>query len=339
MNSPRVFVVTGASGGVGRAVVRKLAERGAAIGLLARGTDGLQGAKQEIERRGGQALVLPTEVSDHEAIEAAATAVEDAFGPIDVWINNAMVSMYAPFMQMAPEEFQHIVDVTLMGYVHGTRSALARMIPRNRGVIIQVGSALAFRSIPLQSAYCACKHAIVGFTESIRCELIHDDIDVRVSMVHLPGVNTTQFAWTRNRMPKEIGPTGAYYQPEVAADAIVWAVDHERRQLLVGYPTVQANVGEKLAPGLLDKYLAHNAWEGAERDEAADPDRDDNFWEPVAGDHGSHGPFGDAARTRSAQLWATTHRKPLLTALASAGVLAGLFRLAGASSSRHEARR
>jgi short-subunit dehydrogenase len=316
----KVFVVTGASGGVGRAVVRKLAERGAHVGLLARGRDGLEGAKRDVEDRGGRALVLPTDVSNPDQVEDAAQAVERELGPIDVWVNNAMVSMYSPFMKMTPDEFRHIVDVTLMGYVYGTQSALKRMIPRDRGIIIQVGSALAFRSIPLQSAYCASKHAIEGFTESVRSELIHQKVNVRVSMVHLPGVNTTQFTWTKNKMRHKVRPTGPIYQPEVAADGIIWTIDNERRQLMIGYPTVQAVVGEKFIPGLLDKYLAHAAWEGAELPEPADPDHKDNFWQPLPGDHGSHGPFDAKAHRNSVQLWASKHREELLATLAAVGI-------------------
>jgi short-subunit dehydrogenase len=316
----KVFVVTGASGGVGRAVVRKLAARGAHIGLLARGRDALEGTKREVEQLGGRGLVLPTDVSKDDQVEAAAEAVEREFGPIDCWVNNAMVSMYSPFMKMTPDEFRHIVDVTLMGYVFGTQSALKRMIPRDRGVIIQVGSALAFRSIPLQSAYCACKHAIEGFTESVRSELMHEKINIRVSMVHLPGVNTTQFTWTKNKMPHKVRPTGPIYQPEVAAEGIVWTIDNERRQLMIGYPTVEAVVGEKFIPGVLDKYLAHAAWEGAELPAPADPNHRDNFWEPLPGDHGSHGPFDAQAHRHSTQLWATTHRTGLLATLAGVGI-------------------
>lgn len=315
----RVVVVTGASGGVGRAVVRVLGRQGAKIGLLARGRDGLEGAKRDVEQGGGMGLVLPTDVSRPEQVDAAAEAVEKHFGPIDVWINNAMVSMYAPFMQIEPDEFRHIVEVTFLGQVHGTQSALRRMLPRDGGVIIQVGSALAYRSIPLQSAYCASKHAIEGFTESVRSELIHMKSKVRISMVNLPGVNTTQFEWTKNRMPHKPRPTGPIFQPEVAADAIVWAIDHDRRQIEVGWPTVEAVVGEKFIPGTLDHYLAHAAWEGAQLPESADPNRPDNFWEPLPGDHGSHGPFDDQAHKRSVQLWATKHRT-LLATVAGAGL-------------------
>ncbi len=315
----RVIVVTGASGGVGRALVRRLGRQGAKIGLLARGRDGLEAARLEVEAAGGQAIVLPTDVSKYDEVEAAAKAVEQHFGSIDVWINDAMVSMYSPFHAMTADEFKHIVEVTFLGQVNGTKCALDRMLPRDTGVIIQVGSALAYRSIPLQSAYCASKHAIEGFTESVRSELIHAKSKVRISMANLPGVNTTQFSWTKNRLPNKPRPTGPIYQPEVAADGIVWLIDHNRRQIDIGYPTVEAIVGEKFIPGALDHYLAHAAWEGAQRPEPADPEKPDNFWQPLPGDHGSHGPFDSVAHSRSVQLWATKHRG-LLAVVASAGI-------------------
>lgn len=310
-----VVVVTGASGGVGRATIRRLGERGASVVLIARGPDGLAAAKREVEERGGRAVAISADVSRFQDVELAAQAAEREFGRIDLWINNAMVSMYSPFIEMTPEEFHHIVDVTFLGTVHGTRAALSRMIPANRGVIIQVGSALAFRSIPLQSAYCASKHAIQGFTESIRSELIHERSAVRVSIVNMPALNTTQFVWTKNRMRQQVRPTGTIFQPEVAADAILYAAEHERREVMVGYTTVQATLGEKIVPGLLDRYLATAAWEGALLPRAADPARPDNFWKPLPGDHGSHGQFDAMARNFSLQLWATKHRKALVSAL------------------------
>jgi len=327
-----VVVVTGASGGVGRATARLLGERGASVALVARGRDGLAGAQREVEDRGGRALAIVADVSRYDDVEAAAQAAEREFGRIDLWINNAMVSMYSPFTRMAPEEFRHIVDVTFLGTVHGTRVALDRMLPVNRGVIIQVWSALAFRSIPLQSAYCASKHAIQGFTESIRSELIHDGSAVRVSIVNMPALNTTQFVWTRNRMPHEVRPTGTIFQPEVAADAILFAAEHDRREIMVGYTTVEATLGEKVVPGLLDRYLANAAWEGSMLPQLADPDRPDNFWRPVAGDHGAHGQFDGLARRFSVQLWATKHRAALLSGLLVAGAAWATSRVA---KSRH----
>jgi short-subunit dehydrogenase len=318
VDSKTVAVVTGASGGVGRATVRRLGDRGAKVVLLARGKDGLEGAKQDVEARGGKALVVPTDVSNFEEVNAAADAAEREFGPIDLWINNAMVSMYSPFIKMTPEEFKHIVDVTFMGNVYGTHCALERMMPRDRGVIIQVGSALAFRSIPLQSAYCASKHAIQGFFESLRSELIHQKSNVRLSAVNMPALNTTQFVWTKNKMPHKARPTGTIFQPEVAADAILFAAENNRREIMVGYTTVEATLGEKVIPGLLDHYLSDAAWKGAMLPEKADPEKPNNFWQPVPGDHGAHGPFDGKARSFSAQLWATKNRM----ALAAGGLLA-----------------
>lgn len=322
INNGTVAVVTGASGGVGRATARLLGQRGASVVLLARGAEGLEAARREIESGGGRALAIPLDVSKFDHVEAAAVAAEREFGPIDVWINNAMVSMYSPFMKMTVEEFRHIVDVTFLGTVHGTRCALERMMPRDRGVIIQVGSALAFRSIPLQSAYCASKHAIQGFTESIRSELIHEQSRVRISVVNMPALNTTQFTWTKNKMPHKARPTGTIFQPEVAAEAILFAVEHQRREIMVGYTTVEATLGEKIMPGLLDHYLASAAWEGAMLPDLADPNQPDNFWQPVAADLGSHGHFDAIARHFSAQLWITEHRTALVKgALLVAGLL------------------
>lgn len=331
----RVALVTGASGGVGRATVRMLAQKHKAISiaLVARGQDGLEAAADEVRRAGGRPLVLPLDVSDPAALEAAAERTESELGPIGLWVNNAMVSMYSPFMHMTPDEFKHIVEVTLMGYVYGTQSALKRMVPRNAGVIIQVGSALAFRSIPLQSAYCAAKHGIQAFTESVRSELFHDNIDVRISLVDLPGVNTTQFSWTKNRLPHKPRPTGTIFQPEVAADAICWLATHPRRQILLAYPTLEAVTGEKFIPGTLDKYLAHAAWEGAQLPAPADADHKDNFWAPLPGDHGSHGPFDKDAWSVSPTFFATKHKGFLIAAAALAGVAAATYLLTPSSKS------
>ncbi len=328
IDSNSTVVITGASGGVGRETARLFAQKHAKIALLARGKDGLEGAKRDVEERGGRAIAIPTDVSRFEEVEAAAARTEQEFGPIDLWINNAMVSMYSPFMKMKPEEFRHIVEVTFLGQVYGTHCALQRMLPRDRGVIVQVGSALAFRSIPLQSAYCASKHAIQGFTESVRSELIHQQSNVRVSVVNMPALNTTQFIWTKNKMPNKARPTGTIFQPEVAADAILYAAENDRREVMVGYTTVEATLGEKVVPGLLDKYLASAAWNGAMLPEPADPNQPNNFWEPLPGDHGSRGNFDRLAWNFSPQLWATKHRKPLIGGLllAGAGVAAALSR-------------
>jgi short-subunit dehydrogenase len=321
-----VVVITGASGGVGRATARLLGSRGARLALLARGRDGLEAARREVEEAGGHAIVIATDVSKHEQVEAAAQTAERELGPIAQWINNAMVSLYSPFTKITPEEFQHVVDVTLMGAVYGTQCALKRMIPRDSGTIVQIGSALAFRSIPLQSAYCASKHAVQGFIESIRTELIHDKINVHVSIVNLPALNTTQFTWTRNKMPRKARPAGRIYQPEVAAEAILYAAEHRRRELMVGHTTVEATVGEKVAPGLLDNYLANKAWNGSLLPEPVDPDQPDNFWQPIPGDHGSHGPFDRISHSFSPQLWTTKHRAALLFGTLGAIGLAMLLR-------------
>jgi len=323
LRNREVIVVTGASAGIGRATVRALARPGASIALLARGRDGLEAARHEVEQAGGTALVLPTDVSDPQQVEAAAAATEEQLGPIDIWINNAMVSIFAPFRKVAPEEFRRVTEVTYLGYVYGTLAALRRMLPRDRGVIVQVGSALAYRGIPLQSAYCGAKHAIVGFTESLRAELIHDGSRVSVRMVHLPGVNTPQFEWIRSKMRRRSKPVGKIYQPEVAARAIVWAARHRRRELFVGAPTVQSVLADKVAPGLMDRYMAKVVYEGHFADVPEDPDRPDNLFGPVDGDHGAHGPYDRLATCHSPQLWLTTNRKKL--AFAGAGLASLVF--------------
>jgi NAD(P)-dependent dehydrogenase (short-subunit alcohol dehydrogenase family) len=319
-NKRRVVVITGASAGIGRATAREFAKRGYDIGLLARGKDGLAAARDEVEAMGCRAVALSIDVADEPSVDAAAETIEQQLGPIDIWVNNAMASILAPFAEVTPEEFRRVTEVTYLGYVWGTRAALRRMRPRDRGVIIQVGSVLAYRAIPLQSAYCGAKHAIRGFTESVRCELLHDRSRVRLSLVELPGVNTPQFDWMRNRMPRKSQPVGAVYQPEVAARAIVWAAHHHRRELYVGAPTIEGIVGDKLAPGLLDRYVASTVWEGHQRQEPEDPQRPDNLWSPVPGDLGAEGPFTERAKSRSVQLWMTTHRKWLGMAAAVAGV-------------------
>jgi short-subunit dehydrogenase len=321
-----VIVVTGASGGVGRATARCLARRGAKLALLARGREGLEGARREVEELGGRAVVLPTDVSRPEEVEAAAVAAERDLGPIDVWVNNAMVSLYSPFSEMTADEFRHVVEVTFLGNVYGTQAALKRMRPRDRGVVIQVGSALAFRSIPLQSAYCASKHAIVGFTESVRSELLHDKSKVRLTSVHMPALNTTQFTWTKNKMAKKVRPAGRIYQPEVAADAILFAIEHARRAIQVGYTTVEATLGEKVIPGLLDRHLAETAWDGVLLPDDQEAGEADNFWEPVDSDLGAHGDFGAVAWSVSPELWLSKHRLLLGgAALAGAAALAGVL--------------
>lgn len=266
---PEVVVITGASAGVGRAVARAYAARGARIGLLARGREGLEAARREVEAAGGHGVVLPTDVAHADQIEAAA-AVEAQLGPIDTWINNAMVSVFSPIKAMTPDEFRRVTEVTYLGYVYGTLAALRRMLPRDRGVIVQVGSALAYRGIPLQAAYCGAKHAIQGFTDSLRCELRHDGSQVRVTEVQMPALNTPQFGWVKTRLPRKPQPVPPIFQPEVAARAIVWAADHQRAELYVGMPTVVAIVGNMIAPRLADRYLAWHGYEAQQTDDHAD---------------------------------------------------------------------
>ncbi len=318
-SAPEVVVITGASAGVGRATVREFARRGAHIGLLARGKDGLEAARREVEAAGGRALVLPVDVADANAVEHAAAEVERELGPIDIWINNAMVSVFSPIKEMTAEEFRRVTDVTYLGAVHGTLAALKRMQPRDRGMIVQVGSALSYRSIPLQSAYCAAKHAMRGFTDSLRCELISDGSKVRVTMVQLPALNTPQFDWTKTRLPRKAQPVPPIYQPEVAAEAIYWAAHNNRREVNVGLPTVAAIVGNKLAPGLLDHYLGATGVDGQQTSEPENLDKPNNLLEPLAGDHGAHGRFDDRAFTFSPQFWASKNRSALVV---GAGLLA-----------------
>ena len=303
-----VVMITGSSAGLGRAVAREFGRHGASIGLLARGVDGLEGAKREIESMGGRAIALPTDVADAEAVEAAAMKVEKEFGPIDIWINNAMASVFSPVTEMTPEEYKRVTEVTYLGVVYGTLAALKRMLPRDRGTIVQVGSALAYRSIPLQSAYCAAKHAVTGFTDSLRCELIHDKSRVHLTMVQMPALNTPQFGWVKSRLQHKAQPVPPIFQPEVGASAIYWAAHHRRRELYVGWPTVKAITGNKIAPGLLDNYLGGTGYDSQQTAEPVEPNRPDNLWKPVAGDHGAHGRFDNRARAHSYQLWADLNR-------------------------------
>lgn len=324
---PLVVVITGASAGVGRATARAYAQEGAHIGLLARGRDGLEATRAEIEAAGGRAAVVPTDVAEADEVEAAAAAVESEFGPIDIWINNAMASVFSPAKEMTEAEFKRVTEVTYLGYVYGTMAALRRMLPRDRGVIVQVGSALAYRGIPLQSAYCGAKHAVQGFTESVRCELLHDESKVRITMVQMPALNTPQFGWVKSRLPRKPQPVPPIFQPEVAAKAIVHATRRYRRQWYVGWPAVKAIVGNKIVPGIGDWYLARTGYEAQQYNGPADPDRPSNLWEPLPGDHGAHGDFDARARAQSWQLWMSHHRSGLLLAGAGAGcaVLATLW--------------
>ncbi len=303
-----VVVITGASAGVGRATVREFAKRRARIGLIARGLEGLEGARREVEAAGGRALVLPVDVADAAGMDEAAARVERELGPVDLWINNAATSVFSPITEMEPADFKRVTEVTYLGVVYGTQAALKLMRPRDRGTILQVGSALAYRAIPLQSAYCAAKHAIQGFTDSLRCELIHDRSHIHVTTVHLPAVNTPQFGWNKSRLPNHPQPVPPIYQPEVAAKAIYFAAHARRRELSVGMPTVAAIYGNMIAPGLADYYLGSQGYDSQQTDQPIDPRRPDNLYQPVAGDPGARGIFDDRASASSPQLWANMHR-------------------------------
>ncbi len=319
---PEIVVITGASAGVGRAVARRFAQEGAHIGLIARGIEGLEGAKEDVERLGGKAIIIQGDVADPETTERAARIVEDEFGAIDVWVNNATTSVFSPIKDMEAEEYKRVTEVTYLGVVYGTLAALKRMLPRDKGSIVLVGSALAYRGIPLQSAYCASKHAIQGFFDSLRTELMHDNSQVKVSTVNLPAVNTPQFSWNKTKLPKQPQPVPPIYQPEIIADAIHYAAHADRREVTVGYPAVKAIYGNKIAPGYADRVLARSGYEMQMTDELVDPDRPNNLWEPVEGDRGAHGIFDDRAYSYSPQAWANTH--PGMAALAGVGILAGV---------------
>ena len=321
----KVVVVTGASAGVGRATVGEFAQYGTKIALLARGKDGLEAARQEVEASGSQALVIPVDVADPQQVEDAASRVEQELGPIDVWVNNAMNSVFSPFKEMNPEEYKRVTEVTYLGQVYGTMAALKRMLPRNRGSIVLVGSALAYRGIPLQSAYCGAKHGIEGLFDSVRSELMHDKSNVKITMVQLPALNTTQFGWVKTRLPHKARPMGTIFQPEVAARAIVFAATHNRREVFVGYPTVQTIIGNKLAPWFADWVLAKTGYQGQQTDEPISPDRQHNLWEPVVEDRGAHGDFDRQAHDFSLQLWATENRTSLMIgALIATAAVAGI---------------
>ena len=318
-----VVVITGASSGVGRACAREFARRGARLALIARGADGLEAARREVDSLGGRAVVFPLDVADASAVDAAAQAVVDEFGAIDVWVNNAMLSVFSPVAELTADDVRRVTEVTYLGYVHGTLAALRAMRRRDRGVIVQVGSALAYRAIPLQAAYCAAKHAIEGFTESLRCELLHERSGVRVAIVQLPALNTPHFGVVKTRLPRQPKPVPPIFQPEVAARAVVFAAEHPRRELWVGGSTVRALVGNRLVPGLLDRYLARNGYDAQQTDAAVSPDRAHNLHDALPGDRGAHGVFDSEARARSLQFVASRHRRALL-ALAALG-LSGLL--------------
>lgn len=316
----KVVVVTGASSGVGRAIARAFGAEGAKVGLLARTEEGLEHAAAEIRRAGGEALAIPTDVSDPRAVEEAAQSVEERWGRIDIWVNDAMVSVFSPIAEMSPEEFRRVIEVNYLGTVYGTLAALRRMRPRNRGTIIQIGSALAYTSIPLQSAYCASKAAIRGFTDSLRIELRHEKSRIKVSMLQLPAVNTPQFDVVRSRLPRHPQPVPPIFQPEVIARAVLYAAARRPREMWLGWPTVKAIVGRFFAPGFVEWYLARTGYDSQQTEEPARA-RPDNVFAPIPGDKGAHGDFDRRARPRSAGIWLRTH--PMIAAAGLASLVAG----------------
>jgi short-subunit dehydrogenase len=326
----QAVVVTGASGGVGRATAHAFAKRGARVALLARGEEGLDEARREVEALGGEALVIPTDVADADQVESAARGAEERFGGIDTWVNDAMATVFATFTSTSAEEFKRATEVTYLGAVYGTMAALKRMVPRDTGTVVQVGSALSYRAIPLQAAYCGAKFGIRGFTDSVRTELMHEGSGVWITMVQLPALNTPQFSWCRTKLPQHPQPVPPIFQPEVAAEAVYFAAHQRRREIYCGWPVVKAIVGNKLAPRLADWYLSRNGFDSQQvRGEPVSPDRPDNLFDPVPDKAATHGRFDEQARGRSAQFWASAHRPILAAALLGvAGAAAGLLRLA-----------
>lgn len=323
---PEIVVVTGATAGVGRATVRAFARQGAHLGLLARGEEALAATKAEVEAAGGRAVAVPTDVADATQVDAAAEQIERELGPVDIWVNNAMASVFSPFKKMNADEFRRVTEVTYLGFVYGTMAALRTMLPRNRGTIVQVGSTLAYRGIPLQSAYCGAKHAIQGFTESVRAELMHDNSDVHITMVQMPALNTPQFGWVKSRLPHKAQPVPPLFQPEVAADAIVWAAHQRRREVSVTFNNSLFIWGNKFFPGIGDWYLARTGYDSQQTDEPRDPERPHNLWEPVPGDFGAHGSFDARAHDSSWFLQLNKRLHPaILPGLALAGIAAALW--------------
>jgi NAD(P)-dependent dehydrogenase (short-subunit alcohol dehydrogenase family) len=320
--SPKgVAVVTGGSAGLGRAVVRELAGAGYDVAVLARGHDGVAGAVRDVAAAGHRGLGVLCDVSEHEQVDAAADEIESTLGPIGVWVNDAMTSVFAPFLETDPADFERATRVTYLGFVNGTRAALKRMKPRDSGVLVQVGSALAFRGIPLQAAYCGSKHAMVGFTESVITELLHDKSHVRVSMVHMPAMNTVQFSWVKSHLPHHPQPVPPIYQPEVGARAILHAVEHRHRRVWVGLPTVGTVLGNRTIAPLLDRYLGRTGYQGQQSPEDDKPEIGFNLWHPIEGDHGAHGDFDHKSMAHSPESWVSEHRA--VAAAGAAGLLAG----------------
>ncbi len=338
MKQAPVVMITGASAGIGRATAEAFGHSGARIGLIARGRERLEATRDAVKAAGGDALVLPVDVADAEGVEQAAIDLEAQFGPLDIWVNSAMATVFSPLARMTPDEFRRVTDTTYHGTVYGTMAALKRMLPRDRGTIVQVGSALAYRGIPLQSAYCGAKHAIRGFTDSLRSELLHERSRVKLTMVQLGAFNTPQFDWNRNHMPRRPQPLPPMFQPEVAAKAIMWAASHPRREVSVGLASVLTQLGQKVLPGFMDRYMARNAWDGQMADESAVPFRKDNLFEPVAGNYGSHGRFDDQAKNASVQALLSRHRG-LVTGLGGTAALLGATLIASTLANNGALRR
>jgi NAD(P)-dependent dehydrogenase (short-subunit alcohol dehydrogenase family) len=326
----QTVVINGGSAGIGRATARLFGRRGDRVGVIARGTDGLAAAAEEITAEGGTALPISADMASYAELDAAADRLERELGPIDVWINVGFSSVFAPFAEIGPEEFRRVTEVSYLGFVHGTMVALSRMRPRDHGTIVQVGSALAERSIPLQSAYCGAKHAIVGFTSSLRCELLHEGSNVHVTIVQMPAVNTPQFSWVRSRLPRQPQPVPPIYQPELAARGVAYAADHPRRRMYwVGGTTAATLIANRIAPAVLDRYLAKTGYDSQQTDQPARQHRPDNLWQPADGppgdDYGARGDFSDRAHDRSLQLWMSQHAGPVTAGVAGIALAGGIL--------------